>query len=63
MADEKSGWGVVRLVPWHLLGIFNTSAEAHVRCLEAGRNFEVHFGKAGGNADVFTWHDPKDPIP
>ncbi len=62
MADEKTGWGVVRLVPWRVLGIFKTSAEAHVRCLEAGRNFEVHFGKGDHDANVFTWHDREDPI-
>lgn len=55
---RTTGWAVVRLVPWHLLGIFPTSAEARIRCLEAGPKYVVHFGEGNVEENDFSWIDP-----
>jgi hypothetical protein len=57
MEDNQTGWGVVRILPWHLLGVYKTSAEAQVRCLEAGKGYEVHFGEGNVARNQFTWLD------
>ena len=54
---NTTGWGVVRLAPWHLLGIFPTSAEARIRCLEAGAKYEVRFGEGNVEENEFLWID------
>ena len=60
MPENFVGWGVIRMVPWHVLGIFTTSAVAHVRCLEAGSNYEIHFGDGSQVEQRFVWDDPND---
>jgi len=54
---KTTGWGVVRMAPWHLLGIFPTSAEARIRCLEAGPKYEVRFGEGNVEENDFSWID------
>lgn len=51
------GWGVVRMAPWHLVGIYQTSDEAQVRCLDMGRGYEVHFGEGDNVSDSFIWSE------
>jgi hypothetical protein len=58
---ECVGWGVIRMDPWHVLGIFSTSAEAHIRCLEAGKGYEVHLGEGNKAEQRSVWDDPSDP--
>jgi hypothetical protein len=58
---ECVGWGVIRMVPWHVMGIFGTSALAHIRCLEAGKKYEVHFGEGNEAEQRFVSDAPSDP--
>jgi hypothetical protein len=45
MADKKvSGWGVIRIEPWHLAGVFPTQAEVVERMDQLGSDYIVRFG-------------------
>ncbi len=41
---NKEGWGVYRVVPWHMHGIYRTEAEADVEATKVGRQYTVAFG-------------------
>jgi hypothetical protein len=45
----KQGWGVVRIKPWHLAGIFNSSLDAENLAEALGPDYQVRYGdqKAG----------------
>jgi hypothetical protein len=58
---ECVGWGVIRMDPWRVLGIYGTSSLAHIRCLEAGKGYEIHLGKGNEAEQRFVWDDPSDP--
>lgn len=47
--------------PWRVLGIYGTSALAHIRCLEAGKGYEIHLGEGNEAEQRFVWDDPSDP--
>jgi hypothetical protein len=38
------GWGVYRMSPWHLLGIFPTKEEAERERAAVGQEYAVDFG-------------------
>lgn len=40
----RRGWGVVRMRPWHLAGIFTVSAEAEALAESLGPDYVVKFG-------------------
>jgi hypothetical protein len=40
----KSGWGVVRLGPWHLAGMFALSADAEKLAHALGPAYAVSYG-------------------
>lgn len=54
---KVTGWGVFKLEPWHLLGIFATPAEARIRCQEAGEDYEIRFGMGNVDLNDFSWLD------
>jgi hypothetical protein len=44
--DElKAGWGVLRLEPWHLAGIFASSIDAESLAMELGSAYAVIYGE------------------
>ena len=45
-SGNKAGWGVYRLVPWHIHGIYRTEAEATEEAAKVGRQYAVSFGVA-----------------
>jgi hypothetical protein len=52
---NQHGWGVCRLLPWHMHGIYFTEAEANSEAKKAGRNYSVAFGSsdaASGNFKI-----------
>jgi hypothetical protein len=55
--EKVTGWGVVRLALWHLFGIFATSFEARIRCLEAEQDYEVRFGEENVDQNDFLYID------
>ncbi len=42
--DLRSGWGVVRLTPWHLAGVFQSSVEAEDLAQRLGGDYAVKYG-------------------
>jgi hypothetical protein len=42
--DLKEGWGVVRLEPWHLAGVFASSIDAEKLAQQLGPAYLVKFG-------------------
>ena len=48
----KRGWGVLRLDPWHLAGVFVSSVEAEALAQALGPKYTVKFGEqTPGGAD------------
>ena len=41
----KRGWGVLRLDPWHLAGVFASSIEAEALAQSLGPKYTVKFGE------------------
>ena len=56
----KCGWGVLRLKPWHLAGIFTSSVDAENLAQSLGADYTVKYGEhAVGSSDfVFAAPDP-----
>ena len=53
-AVNKEGWGVYRVVPWHMQGIYRTEAEADAEAMKAGRQYTVAFGVSDALTVGFT---------
>lgn len=51
---NQEGWGVYRVVPWHMHGIYLTEAEADVEAKRAGPQYTVDFGSSHGPSGNFT---------
>ena len=48
----KAGWGVVRLQPFHLAGVFSSSADAENLAKQLGPGYVVRYGDhAEGSLD------------
>jgi hypothetical protein len=43
-SKNKEGWGVYRVVPWHMHGVYGTEAEADLEATKVGRQYTVAFG-------------------
>jgi len=41
---NKAGWGVYRVVPWDIHGVYSTEAEADAAAIKVGRQYTVAFG-------------------
>lgn len=58
----KRGWGVLRLKPWHLAGVFTSSAEAEDLALTLGPAYTVKYGDhAPGSSDFSFTEGPNAP--
>jgi len=51
----KRGWGVLRLKPWHLAGVFTSSADAEALAQNLGPSYEVRYGEHDANASNFIF--------
>lgn len=58
----KQGWGVVRLAPWHLAGVFTSSAETENLARTRGRDYTVKNGdRAAGSPEFSFVQGPDGP--
>lgn len=51
----KAGWGVIRLKPWHLAGVFVSSGDAEALAQTLGAEYVVKFGEHRVGSPVFTF--------
>ncbi len=51
---NQHGWGVYRIVPWHMHGIYFTEAEADAEAKTVGCEYNVSFGSSHGSTGNFT---------
>jgi hypothetical protein len=56
------GWGVLRLKPWHLAGIFTSSAEAENLAQALGPAYTVKFGEHSAGSSDFVFANASDPV-
>jgi hypothetical protein len=58
----KRGWGVLRLQPWHLAGVFASSVDAENLAQALGPAYVVRYGEhAAGSAEFsFATSDPSN---
>ena len=54
-ADNQEGWGVYRVVPWHMHGIYLTELEADAEAVKAGNQYAVGFGTSHARSGNFTF--------
>ena len=54
------GWGLVRVFPWHFVGLFVTAAEAHAAREEFGAEYIVRHGVRRIRTDDFKWYREDD---
>jgi hypothetical protein len=51
----KEGWGVVRIRPWHLAGIFTSSADAENLAQLLGPGYSVKYGEHAAGSPEFNF--------
>ena len=53
----KSGWGVLRVHPWHLAGVFTSSADAETLARSLGSDYVVKYGDRRAGLQDFEFED------
>lgn len=53
----KRGWGVLRLRPWHLAGVFTSSAEAESLAQTLGSTYTIKYGDHAPGSSEFSFTD------
>ena len=56
----KRGWGVLRLKPWHLAGIFASSVEAEALAQALGPNYTIKYGEHAAGSSEFDFANAPD---
>jgi hypothetical protein len=56
----RRGWGVLRLKPWHLAGIFASSLEAEALAQNLGADYVVKYGEHAPGSTEFSFANPTD---
>lgn len=51
----RAGWGVVRLAPWHLAGVFLESSRAEELAALLGPTYVVKYGEHAIGSSEFTF--------
>lgn len=63
--EKQSGWGVIRLSPWHFVGLFEDDATAQNEARLRGPDYLVRYGDWRVGTDHFIWepgnHPPRGP--
>jgi hypothetical protein len=58
----KQGWGVLRLRPWHLAGVFTSSAEAESLAHALGPSYTIKYGEhTPGSSEFSFMNSPNSP--
>lgn len=57
-----SGWGVVRLKPWHLAGVFRESIEAKKLAALLGPAYVVKYGERAAASGEFVFTYTTNPL-
>lgn len=55
----RRGWGVMRLKPWHLAGIFASSVDAEALADQLGSGYLVKFGDHTPGSSEFSVSTPQ----
>ncbi|MBI3439437.1 MAG: hypothetical protein HY054_12455 [Proteobacteria bacterium] len=55
----KKGWGVVRQQPWHLAGVFASSADAEALARQMGEGYAVKYGDHAIGSPEFSFSNPE----
>lgn len=64
LSDRRvSGWGVVRIHPWHLAGIFATEGDANACAAKLPEGYLVRRGEGFRKSGDFFWESGKDYAP
>ncbi|AXA27627.1 hypothetical protein C1S65_16490 [Pseudomonas putida] len=53
------GWGVYRMAPWDLKGVFETKEDARLQAESAGEGYVVAFGSHRVGTDDFVGGHPE----
>jgi hypothetical protein len=56
----KQGWGVVRLTPWHLAGVFASSIDAETLASQLGDGYVVKYGDHDFGSPDFSFNNGPD---
>ena len=56
----KQGWGVVRMRPWHLAGVFASSADAERLAQSLGPEYLVKYGDHAVGSPEFNFKTSAD---
>jgi hypothetical protein len=60
----REGWGVLRLRPWHLAGVFASSADAEGLARTLGPDYLIKYGEhVPGSADFSFTETASAPRP
>jgi hypothetical protein len=51
----KQGWGVLRLKPWHLAGVFTSSVDAEKLAQSLGPGYIVKYGEQAVGSSNFSF--------
>jgi hypothetical protein len=51
----KRGWGVLRLQPWHLAGVFTSSIEAENLAQALGPTYTIKYGEHAPGSSEFSY--------
>jgi hypothetical protein len=51
----KQGWGVLRLKPWHLAGVFTSSVDAENLAQSLGPDYTVKYGEQAVGSSNFSF--------
>jgi hypothetical protein len=51
----KRGWGVLRLQPWHLAGVFTSSIEAENLAQTLGPSYTIKYGEHTPGSSEFSF--------
>jgi hypothetical protein len=54
----KAGWGVVRIKPWHLAGVFSSSGEAEKFAGALGEGYLIKYGDHLAGTQEFSFEQP-----
>lgn len=58
----RRGWGVLRLQPWHLAGVFASSVEAESLALALGPAYTIKYGEhVPGSSEFDFANSPASP--
>ena len=56
----KRGWGVVRIKPWHLAGVFASSADAEKLAQSLSPDYLVKYGEHAAGSPEFDFRNDSD---